>query len=188
MRLFVAVDIDDAVRRRLAAVISSCAVRPAFRRLDIAWVPADRLHITIQFIGYVSDAVAGQIRERLLPPYPMPPFSLHLDGLGAFPPGGRVRVIWIGLRRGADELCRLHEETLRRLEGVPFRRETRTFSPHLTIARLRAPGPASLREHLAGAAAGATGRCTIDAVTLYESRLSPRGAAYIPVQRAPLVA
>jgi 2'-5' RNA ligase len=188
MRLFVAVDIDDAVRRRLAAVISSSAARPAFRRLEVAWVPADRLHITIQFIGHVPDPVADEIRARLLPPYPMPPFSLHLEGLGAFPPGGRVRVIWVGLRRGRDELCRLQEETLRRLEGVPFRRETRTFSPHLTIARLRTPGPAVLREHLAGAAAEAAGRCTIDAVTLYESRLSPRGATYIPVQRAPLVA
>lgn len=188
MRLFVAVDIDDAVRRRLAAVISSCASRPAFSRLEVAWVPADRLHITLQFVGHVPDLVAEQIRERLLPPYPMPPFSLHLEGLGAFPPGGRVRVIWVGLRRGADELCRLQEETLRRLEGVPFRRETRAFSPHLTIARLREPGPAALREYLAGASAGAAGRCTIDAVTLYESRLSPRGATYIPIQRAPLVA
>lgn len=188
MRLFVAVDVSERVRRHVSELVSAMAARPVFRRAAIAWVPADRLHLTIQFIGHVSDDVADDVRHRLSPAYPLAPFPLVLDGLGAFPPTGRLRVIWIGLRRGTDGLLRVYDETRRRLEGVPFRREARPFAPHLTIGRLREPAPATLRRELDAVEARTPGRCTIDAVTLYESRLSPRGATYIPVLRAPLEA
>jgi 2'-5' RNA ligase len=81
----------------------------------------------------------------------------------------------------------VHAETMRRLEHVEFRREARPFAPHLTIGRWRDPGPARLRRELAGSQAADAGRCTIDHVTLYESRLSPRGPTYVPLLRSPLV-
>jgi 2'-5' RNA ligase len=188
MRLFVALEISEAVRRRAAAVIEDLSPRLERGAARIAWVPPERLHVTVQFIGHVDAGVAADVQERLAPAYRVAPFSLRVSGLGLFPAAGRPRVVWLGLRGGGEGLQHVHAETLRRLEGIEFRRESRPFAPHLTIGRFREPGAARLRRELAESGVADAGRCTIDHVTLFESRLSPRGPTYVPLRRAPFIA
>jgi RNA 2',3'-cyclic 3'-phosphodiesterase len=186
MRLFVALDVSDSVRRRAADLIEMVSGRIGAVGAGLAWVPPDRLHVTLLFIGHVDASTADDVRRRLSTPYDLTPFTVEFRGLGLFPPGGRPRVVWAGIERGSADVGRLHVETVLRLEGVPFRREARPFSAHLTLGRFREQGPARVRRELLALAPPEIGRCTIEAVTLYESRLSPRGAAYIPVLRSPL--
>ena len=189
MRLFVAVDIDDVIRRRIERTTGSLrhVIEQAGSPVRIAWVPPDRLHLTLQFVGEVSDDVGGEIAACLEAPFDQTPFELRFGPLGMFPPTGLPRVVWLGVEQGARELALLQAAVARRLEHIAFRRESRPCAPHLTLARIKEGGTRADRERISGARLEVAGRCTIDHVTLYQSRLSPRGPTYMPLASTPLV-
>src|SRR5918994_1245775 len=114
MRLFVALDLSDAVREAAAKCIQRLSRRmtKTSPSVKIGWVPPERLHLTIQFIGEVPLPVAEDIESRLSSPYPFAPFELSLSGIGMFPPSGRPRDVWVGIGAGADEVQRVHLETV----------------------------------------------------------------------------
>jgi 2'-5' RNA ligase len=188
MRLFVAVDLDDHTRARVGRVIETLRseMERARSPARISWTAPDRLHLTLQFIGEVSDAVSHEISARLRPAFARPSFEMHFDRLGTFPRSGRPRVVWLGIERGADALGALQTEVADRLSDVAFRRESRAFSPHLTLARFKDGGTRADGERIAGVPLAPAAGCTIDHVTLYHSRLSPRGATYTPLVVTPL--
>jgi 2'-5' RNA ligase len=149
-------------------------------------VTAERLHITIRFIGHVDDTRADEIRAVLAPPLAMEPFNLTIAGVGTFPPKGSPRVVWAGLTGGSDQLMALESTVSERLAGAGVPREERPYNPHLTLARVRdaaglrpAPFVGSLREI-------SLGTTPVDAITLFESRLSPKGPTYVGLARTPL--
>jgi RNA 2',3'-cyclic 3'-phosphodiesterase len=188
MRLFVAVDVDDRTRARVARLIETLRAEVAQSRsvARFSWIPPERLHLTLHFIGYVTDTVSDEIQASLRTPIDLAPFDLRFTGVGTFPSPGRPRVVWLGIDRGAEGLAALHAEVARRLEHVSFRRESRAFSPHLTLARIKDGGTRADTEHITRVLPEPTGGCTIDHVTLYESRLSPRGPTYTPLLVTPL--
>jgi 2'-5' RNA ligase len=188
IRLFVAVDLDDAVRSEVAAMIEAlrarCARRPGASQ--IRWVSPDRLHLTLLFIGSVPAETARQIAGRLTVPFDRSAFDIALGSLGTFPATGGPRVVWLGISEGAAALQAVAREATARLADVEFRREERPFSPHLTLARFKERGHARDRDALLAERVRAAGRWRIDHVTLYQSRLSPKGPTYVPVTVAPL--
>ena len=191
MRLFVAVDVDDRTRARVGHIID--ALRKEIDVSDsaarVSWIAPGRLHLTLQFIGEVSEAVAAEIETRLRPPFGLhTKFEMRFDRIGTFPPEGRPRVVWLGIDRGADGLASLHQEVQRRLADVAFRREARGFSPHLTLARFKQGGTRADTDRVTRLPLELEGGCTIDHVTLYQSRLSPRGPTYTPLLVTPLAA
>jgi RNA 2',3'-cyclic 3'-phosphodiesterase len=187
LRLFVAVDLDETLRRAAARVTR--ALRDRLERAEtygISWVTPDNMHLTLRFLGEMGDDLARQVEETLRLPLAAGPFDIELAGLGTFPPTGSARVIWLGIVNGGDGLARLHEEVAARLRALPFEREGRPYRAHLTIGRFRVPAPARVRETVTSTEVGAIGRCTIRHVTLYRSQLSPKGAIYTPLVRTPL--
>ncbi len=187
MRLFVAVDLDENLRR--AAARAARAVRGSLERREtygVSWVAAENLHVTLRFLGEVRDDLGHRVQESLARPFGVEPFDLELTGAGTFPPAGSARVIWLGITRGGEQLARLHDEIETRLEPFAFEKEDRPYRAHLTIARFRSPAPARVREIITTSAAGPIGRCAVSDVTLYRSQLSPKGAIYTPLVRAPL--
>ena len=181
MRLFLAVDVDERTRAQIAAI--SASLREAIdKAVKATWVHPDRMHLTLGFFGEADAALQQRITASLADPIPEGPFDLSFDGLGLFPERGSPRVLWLGIRRGLDELRRVQVALQARLQ-TPAAREA--FSPHLTLARLRERVP---RARLAntGEIAASAGPTRIDRVTLYESRLSPKGPAYVRVAEAPL--
>jgi 2'-5' RNA ligase len=184
VRLFAAVDLDDVVRREVAATID--ALRARFERQRGArrmrWVSADRLHLTLLFVGYVPRGTGQAIAERLKAPLSVPAFNVAVGGLGTFPETGGPRVVWLAITEGAAALQGLAREVAARLAEVEFRREARPFSPHLTLGRFKERGHAADRDALLAGQVRAAGRCRVDHVTLYRSRLSPQGPTYVPVQ------
>ena len=184
IRLFVAVDLDEGVRREVAASID--ALRTRFERHGgaprVRWVSADRLHLTLLFVGHVPRDTGQAIAERLKPPLGVPAFDVAVGGLGTFPATGGPRVVWLAVTDGAAALQGLAREVAARLAEVEFRREARPFSPHLTLGRFTERGHAADRDALLAARVRAAGRCRVDHVTLYQSRLSPQGPTYVPLQ------
>ena len=191
MRLFIGVELDESVR----TVAADAAVRLRQRlervapHLHARWIAPDNLHITLWFIGEVSESQSEAIAGTLVNPvWSIPAFALAAAGVGAFPPSGQPRVIWIGLREGIAEMQRLYREIGRRLARLGYVPEVREYSPHLTIARVKDAGPGSSRvvRPLLDEFPADCGSCRIDRVTLFRSRLSPKGATYEPLLRVPL--
>ena len=176
-RLFVAVDLDERTRAEIAEV--SSALRPSVAsslgRARITWVHADRLHLTLEFLGEVDEGTEQRAGLALLEPFPVQAFDVLFSGLGFFPPSGSPRVLWLGIAEGLADLRSLHEEFRRRVgkSGKP----AEAFNPHLTLARFRDRVSRSELREIAKWGARA-GPCRIDRVTLYESRLSPKGPSY----------
>ena len=188
MRLFVAVDVDDDTRAAVGRLIDTLRAGAEQRSpgARISWIPPDRLHLTLQFIGEVQDDVGETVATKLRPGFDRPPFEMAFGRIGAFPASGRPRVVWLGVERGEEELMALQAEVAGRLTSVPFRRESRAFSPHLTLGRFKDRGARADRDWITCAQIEPAGGCTIDHVTLYQSRLSPRGPTYTPLLEAPL--
>jgi 2'-5' RNA ligase len=188
MRLFVAVDVDDDTRAGIGRLIDALRAGAEKRSpgARISWIPPDRLHLTLQFVGEVPDDVADVIASKLRPAFDRAPFAMGFGRIGTFPASGRPRVVWLGVERGAEDLSALQADVTGRLTDVPFRRESRAFSAHLALGRFKDGGTRADREWITAAQLEPAGGCTIDHVTLYQSRLSPQGPTYTPLLQAPL--
>ena len=190
MRLFIGVELDHRVKAAASDVAERLRQRlqRAAPAVVVRWVPTENLHITIWFIGDVPDERAAAIADVLRDPFRTCGFDLAVARCGAFPPSGPPRVFWIGVGTGQSAMQSLYHEVGERLAPLDFEPERRVYTAHLTIARVKDPGRGTskvIRETLVGLPADC-GACPIHAVTLFRSRLSPRGAAYEPLLRVPL--
>ena len=188
MRLFAAVEIDPAVKVRVGGVIEElqrAAIAHA-PRARIAWIPPERLHLTVRFIGEVDEGRAAAIGAAFEPPFRTPSFDVVVGGVGAFPAKGNPRVVWAGIAEGATALVDLEREVSDRLTGCGVQKEDRPFRPHLTLARVRDAAGLRTVPLLEGLVDRTLGRSRVDAITLFQSRLSPKGPTYVPLLRTPL--
>ena len=186
MRLFVAVSLNrDVVHAAEQLVLAlqrrASAIAP---RAQINWVPSDRMHLTLRFIGHVEPPAAERISAVLATPFPQHAFPLSLAGPGVFPPRGAPRVLWVGITSGSEELQQVRREVEARLATVGLPPDERAFSPHLTLARVRDAVGLRSRDWLEPAQSARVGTTRVDAITLYESRLSPKGPTYVPLQHS----
>jgi 2'-5' RNA ligase len=184
LRLFYAVALSEEAVSRAAAHAASLRVEAA-GQLKVGWERAEKLHVTMKFLGDVPAPRVGQLSraaERVASRYA--PFHATLEGCGVFPSRGRPHVLWLGVARGADTLDSLQRDLADECAREGFPREARPFHPHVTIARLRstdagARGLASL--HLA------TGFGPVEfGVTefvLMRSELGAGGSVYTPLAR-----
>ncbi len=185
-RIFVAVNLAPDLCESLAAargVLGAAAPR-------LRWVPTQNLHLTLRFLGPITETQMARVAEAAGEVVAsVPPFSITLAGLGAFPSPRSPRVLWVGVAEGADRLTGVAESLEAALRRRKFRAEPRAFTPHLTVARARSEGrPPDLTAVLAGggAASFVAGTQVVDALAVMESTLRPTGAIYQQVARAPL--
>lgn len=184
MRLFIGVELSETVKAR-AAGIAERLRQTIGRRATARWIAAENLHITLWFLGEVPDDRVAAIMSAVNSPFAVPAFDLGLRGAGAFPPHGAPRVFWIGVAAGQASLQALHDELALRLQPLGFQPEGRAYSAHLTLARVKDCRSREVRNLLRDIDADA-GRCQVAAVTVFRSRLSPKGASYEPLLRVPL--
>ena len=188
MRLFVAIEIAADTANAAARLAEDLRRRtrsltPAAR---VTWIPPERLHVTVRFIGEVDDDTVPAVVAALQPPMVTGAFALGFGGAGAFPPNAAPRVLWAGITAGLESLRALEREISARLGSVGIPADAHDYNPHLTLARVRHPAglrPGPLLERLAERPLGGG---QVDAITLFHSRLSPRGPAYVPLLRTVL--
>jgi RNA 2',3'-cyclic 3'-phosphodiesterase len=128
----------------------------------------------------VDTPIAENVRVSLAAPIALPPYDIEFSGVGVFPGPSRPRVVWIGVAKGGDETASLAALVNRRLDRIIGPGESRPFRAHLTVARVKEPERFDWRDALRNINAGTT-RSTIDHVTLYESKTSPKGPTYTPL-------
>lgn len=181
LRVFFALELPSEARERAAKAAQ--ALRAGVPR-GVRWVPPENLHLTLKFLGDVDAAqvprLLGRAEAKL---WPVPPFEVELAGLGALPSARSARVLWLGVRKGNREMARIARKLDAAAASIGVERERRPFQAHLTLGRLRPPAHVAL-ERLEAPRGIAFG---VEEVILYESRLSPDGARYIPLARLPLM-
>lgn len=186
MRLFVALDIEDGVRARIARFMEGVQnFAPEAR-----WAKEASLHVTLKFIGEQPESSLDEIK-RALASTTGKKVRVVFRGYGFFPTARSARVFWIGMEAG-PELAGLASEVDAKLKTLGIPEEKRTFTPHLTLAR-RAGGSGApdwrgadgssrtfqrLQEKLASLPAPDFGSMTAHEFFLYQSRLSPKGSSY----------
>ena len=105
MRLFVGVTLDDNVRAE-AAIVAHELQRRLDRRVRATWIPPEKMHLTVRFIGHVDDSRVAAVLHALEGPLPIAPFQVVLSVAGVFPQSGAPRVAWIGFARGSVVVAR----------------------------------------------------------------------------------
>lgn len=184
MRLFLAINLDDAVRRDVHH--ATATLRDAMP--SAKWVEEHRLHLTLKFLGEQPEAAAARVagamtdvavRHREL--------AVLLGGVGAFPNLRRPRVVWMGVAQ-EPRLELLHHDVEVACEALGHELDGRPFRPHLTLARLRdRPG-----EEEARALARAAKRIAFEeevgvrSIDLMSSEQTEAGPAYRLVASASL--
>ena len=182
MRLFVALNLPETERARVAS--ASAALRSA--GLPVRWVASDALHLTLKFLGEVTEsAAADAARAVAAVARSHAPFPLVLRGAGAFPAGRRPAVWWIGVEP-TPALLALRDAVEAAFAPLGFPTEARPFSPHVTLGRTRrdaarVPDAAQLLQRVA-----LQTTFTVETLDLMRSHLSPRGAHYECVLAAKL--
>ncbi|GCE13211.1 RNA 2',3'-cyclic phosphodiesterase [Tengunoibacter tsumagoiensis] len=187
-RTFIALEMNKEVQRYLTEVIRQVARSfPAIR-----WVDPATIHLTLAFLGELDDeqvAHAIQISEQVA--QQSTAFSYRLSRLSSFGASHQPRVLWMGIEEPSRNLHRLHQALNQELEKCGFALDTRPFSPHLTLARLKAPLPPSelqrLQELLQGPQTGliSSQSYPIHALHVVKSELRPQGPIYTLLKSCP---
>jgi len=191
MRIFAALDIDEAIARRLEIFMDGVrGFAPEAR-----WVRPESLHITLKFVGEKPAEAVEEIKRTLVDII-VPDFQMVFRGYGFFPTPTAPRVFWVGIQAasGLPRLASAIDEATARL-GIP--KEDRSFSPHLTLARRgggsgaprwhQGDGPNQsfrrLNEKLTAMPTPEFGTMTAREFFLYQSQLSRDGSRYTKLER-----
>ncbi|HVR32305.1 MAG TPA: RNA 2',3'-cyclic phosphodiesterase [Acidimicrobiia bacterium] len=131
-RIFVAVGFPPEVRAHLGQWLEP---------LELAGriVPAEDLHLTVRFLGELDAVALDRLSGALDQSDLIEPFSIRLDGLGAFPHARKASVIWIGVDDQSGRLGLVHTGVEDACEEAGLGRDERPFRPHVTVSRCRPP-------------------------------------------------
>ncbi len=174
MRIFVALEIPEEVRRAIAALVSR--VEKTCR--GARWVRPESIHVTLKFIGEAPAEQVERIRESLAGVQSTATVEINFRGTGFFPNAKRPRVFWAGIEASGN-LAELAAEIERRLEELGIPGESRPFKPHLTLARFNSPeGISRLVTAVTAEGVPEFGGGSWREFHLYQSQLRPGGAVY----------
>lgn len=183
-RIFIAAPLPALAAEEVAGIVARVREHgvPGGGR-DVRWVRLDGLHLTLRFLGpTLDDRVEAAIDAVQRAAAEAPGFDVELGGAGMFPPSGRPRALWLGLRTGEDELANLASRVDRALVDAGWPTESRPFRAHLTLARCDGvTAGATIGARLVEVAEEARIPGRIDRIGLFESLTGGGPARYQPV-------
>ena len=189
MRAFIAVNIPLEVKGNLQEEIGR--LRTLIRGGPVRWVRPEGIHLTLKFLGEISNSnlgEIGQVLEREVNRHPF--FTLRVGGFGCFPNRRRPRVLWIGITEENGTLAQVQTAIEEKLVPLGFGKEGRPFHPHLTLGRVRRNISMSELPQLQDAVdefvVGQIGHFEVSEIHLIRSILKPSGAEYSTLMEFPL--
>ena len=179
MRCFIAIDIGDDIRAALGDLQRQLQGKVDIKKSDAKWVNPNNIHLTLKFLGEIKDEravevcnvvkeVAGRHNR----------FDVDIGQVGHF--GGKsARVLWVGAGEGNENLLELQKDLEQQLAQAGWPEESRKFTGHLTLCRIRNP-KAGIKLALVTEAYRdlELGTMPADSVTVYQSQLTPGGPIY----------
>ena len=179
MRVFIAIDIGEEIRTALRDLQQQLQSKVDVKKSDVKWVQPKNIHLTLKFLGEIKDEnvvevcnITQDVASR------HKGFELDVESVGCF--GGRsARVVWVGVSQGSDDLFRLQEDLDQQLASAGWPQETRKFTGHLTLCRVRNPkAGVKLAQTSEAYRDFKLGTMSADSVTVYQSQLTPTGPIY----------
>ncbi len=184
-RTFIAIDLEEGVKSLLHAWARTVEARVTGLR-----VPSpENLHLTLKFLGEVSEAQVGELGEALASlAKNISVFDLRGSGFSLFPSQGPARVLWTGVLEPERQLLPLVEKIESRCLEMGFKREGRPFRPHITLGRIKNPEAGDhVRSYIEdNPSPQKTWTQTVRDVRLKKSTLSRSGPDYKDLIVAPL--
>ncbi len=178
-RSFIAVESNDQVRNSLSQVQSRLEQTGA----DLKTVKPENVHMTLRFLGDVSESRLDLIKDVVSEAMTVSPFEASVEGMGVFPKPSFIRVIWAGVGKGTEELEILRENVDQKLSEIDFPPEDKDFTPHFTISRVKS-GKAKdkLNSVIDDNSNKKWGTIKVDEVELKKSELTPEGPIYTTLE------
>ena len=180
IRSFIAIELPGELKTKLGQLEAQLK---SGQQPRVKWVDPNSIHLTLKFLGNIAADRTGEIiRAMEEAARAVPPFHLEVKGLGAFPNLQRVQVAWVGTGGEVDKLGELQQRIDSNLARLGFAPESRPFTGHLTLARMR--NQASLDERQRFGQLIAESRFevdytfTVEAISLMRSQLTREGAIY----------
>lgn len=179
LRCFIAVPLPAAVRHLLKGTQTRVRAVPGLRA---SFPRDDGLHITLRFLGETTHEQIAAVQEAMDRTASLiPPFDLHLSGLGSFPRNRpQARVLWCGVSGDTHCLEGMYGRLGRELETLGYEREKNRFSAHITLARCKRGVDRRVLDDILPETAMEieSPPFSVRAMNLYKSRLTPGGAVY----------
>jgi RNA 2',3'-cyclic 3'-phosphodiesterase len=180
VRSFIAISLPDNVRAELTSLEEKLKVR---RHPFVKWVDPESMHLTLKFLGNVTADSVPQVAEavsRVAMAHAS--LKLQVSGTGAFPSWQRPQVVWVGVGGDLDKLNALQRELESALAPLGYPPESRSFSAHLTLGRLRDRVTPDDRRRFAEFAQKVEFKTSLSfdvgAIQLMKSQLTPAGPIY----------
>jgi RNA 2',3'-cyclic 3'-phosphodiesterase len=189
MRLFIAIELDDAGKRALSKLTERMGRPPG----KIRWCGPEQMHLTLAFLGSTPAERAAEIAKAMeRAAAAVEPFDFTLQRVGGFPELRRPKVIWVGVEESKDlasegNLFRLQARLSDELASLGFAPEERDFHPHITLGRVKLLDRRADYELIFAPFAGFAGpEQFAEQIVLISSRTLPDGPEYATVATVPL--
>jgi 2'-5' RNA ligase len=179
MRVFIAIDIDEHIRKALGDLQLELQSKVDIKRSDVKWVRPGVMHLTLKFLGEIRDQelvkVCNVVEEAA---GRHKSFELAVESVGCF--GGRsARVLWVGCGEKSEDLLNLQKDVEQELTLAGWPAEKRAFTGHLTLCRIRNPKAGfKLAQLSEGYKDFKLGTMAANSVRVYQSELRPSGSIY----------
>ena len=179
MRVFIAIDIDEVIKKALGRLQDELRGKADIKKSDAKWVNPENIHLTLKFLGEIKDEqavdvcnITGDVAGG------HEGFELDIESVGHF--GSKsARVLWIGTGQNCAKLLELQEDLEQQLDLAGWPKETRKFSGHLTLCRIRNPRAGVKLAQLAKEYEDfMLETMVVDSVSVYQSQLMPQGPVY----------
>jgi len=180
IRSFLAIELPKPILKKIEEVQGDLRSTHA----DVRWVNPEKIHLTLKFFGNIEESRIDPIFKSIEEPIRNTlPFSLKVQGVGAFPNLKNPRVIWIGLVNGREVLISFQKQIEAQLEKIGIQPEDRPFHPHLTLGRMKSSrGKEELAGRMEKHKEEEFGDFQVERVVLFKSDLRPTGPIYTPLR------
>ncbi len=182
-RTFIAIEANEEVQNSLKSVQGELEQTGG----DLNLVSPGNVHLTLRFLGDVSESRVDIIKD-VINEVPKPdPFQMEVKGLGVFPEPSYIRVVWAGVSAGSEKVVSLREGLDRKLSEVDYPSDDKDFTPHFTIARVKS-GRAKDKIYsvVEERSEKVWGSIDVTEIELKKSELTPEGPIYTTLEKAKL--
>jgi 2'-5' RNA ligase len=180
MRLFVSIDLPDDFTAEVEAVQDEFADAPGLNFTD-----PEQAHVTLKFLGDVNRGELPRVKNalrRAIKKTDVEPFEASYEGVGVFPDLGYIKVLWLGVGAGSDEMTSLHEAIETEVTRLGFDSEDHDFTPHVTLARMEHAGGKETVQENVESLDPTVGTTEVTEIRLTESTMTDDGPEYATVE------
>jgi 2'-5' RNA ligase len=183
LRCFIAIELPETLK----SILSGLEEEFKKTESDIKWVNPNNIHLTLKFLGNIREEMIEKITElmrQICSHYSN--FTLNVRGIGVFPSLKAPRVLWVGIENN-ETLQALQQEIEEHMSLIGFEKESRKFTPHLTLGRFRSSiGKNAILDTIRPRKEEDFGQFSVHSISLMKSDLNPEGARYTRISEVPL--